>query len=146
MINCDLLFANANDPHAYISAMLSGRFAGIAVSPFPLQSTILLLQVHMAGQEPPPTLHGCMPEDSWWPVEKSRWSGRNIPWEEKPAKLLQVCEHRWIWLVFNKSSVTPSRIIGCDGWAEDVCADTERLVWSSSAAVHDINPLWFFFF
>lgn len=65
MINCDLLFANANDPHAYISAMLSGRFAGIAVSPFPLQSTILLLQVHMAGQEPPPTLHGCMPEDSW---------------------------------------------------------------------------------
>lgn len=52
---------------AYISAMLSGRLAGMAVSPFPLQSTMLLLHVHMAGQEPPPTLHVCRPEDSWWP-------------------------------------------------------------------------------
>ena len=50
---------------AYISAMLSGRLAGMAVRPFPLQSTMLLLQVHMAGQEPPPMLHGCRPGDSW---------------------------------------------------------------------------------
>lgn len=52
--------------------MLSGRLAGMAVRPFPLQSTMLLLQVHMAGQEPPPTLHGCRLEDSWCPEEKSR--------------------------------------------------------------------------
>lgn len=52
--------------------MLSGRFAGMAVRPFPLQSTMLLLQVHMAGQEPPPMLQGCRLEDSWWPEEKCR--------------------------------------------------------------------------
>lgn len=61
----DLLFANRECLFAYISAMLSGRLAGIAVRPFPLQSTMLLLQVHMAGQEPPPMLHGCRLEDSW---------------------------------------------------------------------------------
>lgn len=32
---------------------------------------MLLLQVHMAGQEPPPTLQGWRPEDSWWPGKKS---------------------------------------------------------------------------
>lgn len=61
--------------------MLSGRLAGMAVSPFPLQSTMLLLHVHMAGQEPPPTLHACMPDDSWWPGNKEKygkmWGGKN---------------------------------------------------------------------
>lgn len=52
--------------------MLSGRFAGMAVRPFPLQSTMLLLQVHMAGQEPPPVLQGCGLEDSWCPEETIR--------------------------------------------------------------------------
>lgn len=52
--------------------MLSGRLAGMAVSPFPLQSTMLLLHVHMAGQEPPPTLHACMPDESWWPGNKEK--------------------------------------------------------------------------
>lgn len=32
--------------------MVSGRLAGMAVSPLPRQSTMPLLQVHMAGQEP----------------------------------------------------------------------------------------------
>lgn len=50
---------------AYISAMLSGRLAGISVRPLPRQSTMLLLQVHIAGQEPPPVLHGCRLENSW---------------------------------------------------------------------------------
>lgn len=43
----------------HISAMFSGRLAGMAVSPLPLQSTMLLLQVHMAGQEPEARLHVC---------------------------------------------------------------------------------------
>lgn len=34
---------------AYISAMVSGRLAGMAVRPFPLQSTMLLLQVQDSG-------------------------------------------------------------------------------------------------
>lgn len=34
---------------SYISVMVSGRFVGISVSPFPLQSTMLLLQVHDSG-------------------------------------------------------------------------------------------------
>lgn len=33
----------------YISVMVSGRFVGISVSPFPLQSTMLLLQVQDSG-------------------------------------------------------------------------------------------------
>lgn len=33
----------------YISVMVSGRLVGISVSPFPLQSTMLLLQVHDSG-------------------------------------------------------------------------------------------------
>lgn len=35
----------------YISMMPSGRLAGISVKPFPLQSTMLLLQVQAEGQE-----------------------------------------------------------------------------------------------
>ena len=66
--------------------MASGRLAGMAVRPFPRQSTMLLLQVHMAGQEPPPVLHGCRLEDSWWPGEKrggekklhERWTRRSV--------------------------------------------------------------------
>lgn len=34
----------------YISVMVSGRFVGISVRPFPRQSTMLLLQVQAAGQ------------------------------------------------------------------------------------------------
>lgn len=33
----------------YISVMVSGRLVGISVSPFPLQSTMLLLQVQDSG-------------------------------------------------------------------------------------------------
>lgn len=36
----------------HISVMVSGRLAGMAVRPLPRQSTMPLLQVHMAGQEP----------------------------------------------------------------------------------------------
>lgn len=63
---------------SYISAMLSGRLAGMAVRPFPLQSTMLLLQVHMAGQEPPPVLHGCKLEVSWCPGEKIKTEKKKI--------------------------------------------------------------------
>lgn len=34
---------------SYISVMVSGRFVGISASPFPLQSTMLLLQVQDSG-------------------------------------------------------------------------------------------------
>lgn len=54
VVNTDL---SSCDTH--ISAMFSGRLAGMAVSPLPLQSTILLLQVHMVGQEPEARLHVC---------------------------------------------------------------------------------------
>lgn len=43
---------------AHISVMASGRWAGIAVRPRPRQSTMLLLQEHMGGQEPDARLHG----------------------------------------------------------------------------------------
>lgn len=81
--------------------MLSGRLAGMAVSPFPLQSTMLLLHVHMAGQEPPPTLHACRPGDSWWPgKKKEKWA----KYQKGNVKLIQVCE----------CGVTLSWIMGCD--------------------------------
>lgn len=64
----------------YISAMLSGRLAGMAVRPFPLQSTMLLLQVHMAGQEPPPVLQGSRLEDSWFPGKRNR--KKDMEWQE----------------------------------------------------------------
>lgn len=47
---------------AYISVMVSGRLVGISVSPFPLQSTMLLLQVHDSGHCR--TLHA-EDEDEW---------------------------------------------------------------------------------
>lgn len=34
---------------SYISVMVSGRLVGISVRPFPLQSTMLLLQVQDSG-------------------------------------------------------------------------------------------------
>lgn len=50
---------NLSSRDTHISAMFSGRLPGMAVSPLPLQSTILLLQVHMTGQEPEARLHVC---------------------------------------------------------------------------------------
>lgn len=38
--------------------MASGRWAGIAVRPRPLQSTMLLLQEHIGGQDPDARLQG----------------------------------------------------------------------------------------
>lgn len=37
------------DHRSYISVMVSGRLVGISMRPFPLQSTMLLLQVHDSG-------------------------------------------------------------------------------------------------
>ena len=49
--------------------MVSGRLAGMAVRPLPRQSTMPLLQLHMAGQEPEERVQ----EGTWpaspWPVE-----------------------------------------------------------------------------
>lgn len=50
----------------YISVMVSGRFVGISVRPFPRQSTMLLLQVHAAGQCK--TLQDGAIND-WWPAK-----------------------------------------------------------------------------
>lgn len=47
---------------AYISVMVSGRLVGISVSPFPLQSTMLLLQVQDSGHCS--TLHA-EDDDDW---------------------------------------------------------------------------------
>lgn len=44
---CVCVFAQLCVP--YISVMVSGRLVGISVKPFPLQSTMLLLQVHDSG-------------------------------------------------------------------------------------------------
>ncbi len=41
-----------NMVNTHISVMPSGMLAGIAVRPFPLQSTILFVQAHIGGQEP----------------------------------------------------------------------------------------------
>ena len=50
----------------YISVIVSGRFVGISVRPFPRQSTILLLQVQAAGQCN--TLQEGAIND-WWPAK-----------------------------------------------------------------------------
>lgn len=57
------------DHRSYISVMVSGRLVGISVRPFPLQSTMLLLQVHDSGhcntlQEED--------DDDWWPTQRQR--------------------------------------------------------------------------
>lgn len=97
----------------------------MAVSPFPLQSTMLLLHVHMAGQEPPPTLHACMPDDSWWPGNKERWGGGISGGE---------CEdsHRC-------ASASGSIGGGSAGLSRDY--GMRLTMSSSSAAVNGINPL-----
>lgn len=46
--------------------MVSGRLAGMAVRPLPRQSTMPLLQVHMAGQEPEERVQdGGRPASPW---------------------------------------------------------------------------------
>lgn len=49
--------------------MVSGRLAGMAVRPLPRQSTMPLLQVHMAGQEPEDRVQVGTRPASPWPAE-----------------------------------------------------------------------------
>lgn len=53
----------------HISVMVSGRLAGMAVRPLPRQSTMPLLQVHMAGQEPEERVQEGTRPASPWPEE-----------------------------------------------------------------------------
>lgn len=113
--------------------MLSGRLAGMAVRPLPLQSTMLLLQVHMAGQEPPPTMHGCGLEESWCPGEKCREEIKTIC--EKAEKCDERSQMRRTYrcvstggfdCFLNESSMTLCWITGCDCLLEDLCGETEQ--------------------
>lgn len=54
----------------HISVMASGRWAGMAVRPLPRQSTMLLLQEHIGGQEPDARLHGWTKALPLWPKSK----------------------------------------------------------------------------
>lgn len=56
-------------PGTHISVMVSGRLAGMAVRPLPRQSTMPLLQVHMAGQEPEERVQEGTRPASPWPAE-----------------------------------------------------------------------------
>lgn len=56
-------------PCTHISVMASGRLAGMAVRPLPRQSTMPLLQVHMAGQEPEERVQEGTRPASPWPAE-----------------------------------------------------------------------------
>ena len=67
----------------HISVMVSGRLAGMAVSPLPRQSTMPLLQVHMAGQEPEDKLQSWTRAGSVCPAREAAsmgvaksWAGR----------------------------------------------------------------------
>ena len=53
----------------HISVMASGRLAGMAVRPLPRQSTMPLLQAHMAGQEPEERVQEGARPASPWPAE-----------------------------------------------------------------------------
>lgn len=53
----------------HISVMVSGRLAGMAVRPLPRQSTMPLLQLHMAGQEPEERVQAGAWAASPWPAE-----------------------------------------------------------------------------
>lgn len=53
----------------HISVMVSGRLAGMAVRPLPRQSTMPLLQAHMAGQEPEERVQEGTRPASPWPAE-----------------------------------------------------------------------------
>lgn len=50
--------------------MASGRWAGMAVRPLPRQSTMLLLQEHIGGQEPDARLHGWTKALPLWPKNR----------------------------------------------------------------------------
>lgn len=56
----------------HISVMVSGRLAGMAVRPLPRQSTMPLLQLHMAGQEPEERVQAGTCPASPWPAETVR--------------------------------------------------------------------------
>lgn len=59
----------------HISVMVSGRLAGMAVSPLPRQSTMPLLQEHMAGQEPEDKLQSWARAGSVCPAEEAASMG-----------------------------------------------------------------------
>ena len=131
--------------------MLSGRLAGMAVRPFPLQSTMLLLQVHMAGQEPPPMLHGWRLLDSWWPEEK-----RNCVSGETGGNMMRRGEYAaptGVWAQVDLVDFQWEQHDSKQDYRERLFAGgfvcwhgaALALMWSSnsSAAVHVINPLCF---
>lgn len=60
----------------YISTMPSGRLAGISVSPFPRQSTMLLLHVHAEGQDRELALQDGASE---WGPGKPEHNGQLVP-------------------------------------------------------------------
>lgn len=68
----------------YISTMLSGRLAGISVSPFPRQSTMLLLHVQAEGQDKELALQDGA--SAWGPVEP-----------EQNGQVLSVLGASWHW-------------------------------------------------
>lgn len=81
------LCPGASQPCTHISVMVSGRLAGMAVRPLPRQSTMPLLQVHMAGQEPDERVQVGTRVDSPWPAETVGVTSENIT---RPLPL-QVC-------------------------------------------------------
>lgn len=67
----------------HISDMVSGRLAGMAVSPLPRQSTMPLLQVHMAGQEPEDKLQSWARAVSICPDGEETSMGITKSWAEQ---------------------------------------------------------------
>lgn len=76
--------------------MVSGRLVGISVSPFPLQSTMLLLQVQDSGHCN--TLHA-EDDDEWWPRHKeNRPKSYNgyAGWKLKAVRIHSNTVHRCV--------------------------------------------------
>ena len=67
----------------HISVMVSGRLAGMAVSPLPRQSTMPLLQVHMAGQEPEDKLQSWARAGSVCPAGEAASMGIAKSWARR---------------------------------------------------------------
>lgn len=124
----------------YISVMVSGRLVGISVSPFPLQSTMLLLQVQDSGHCN--TLQEEEDDDDWWPAQRR---GKSDPWVtvlfkgesnriycETDNRVTLSSQQENIWLKISAADLIRMYIFQCLGLKQSHAVEDDDLPSSQS--------------
>lgn len=124
-------------PCTHISVMDSGRLAGMAVRPLPRQSTMPLLQAHMAGQEPEERVQEGTRPASPWPAETGacdlRWPASASPPQIQASGQDRGVQWQFLWMRMSQERLPRAQEVrdselGCDSghWSHsrywsDVC-------------------------